>query len=81
MRFAGCPEVYEALTQHFVTDDMPRPAARHMAAEVMMHGPEADTRIDRFFSLMRSLQEQGYSEEAAQHLAIEAMESDSEGME
>lgn len=79
MRLAGSPEVFEALAKHFTSDEMPRPAAGHMAAEVMVHGQEMDTSIERFQRLYRSLREQGYSDEAAQHLAVEALEESAEG--
>lgn len=74
MRLAGSPEIFEALATHFTSDQMPRPAAGHMAAEVMVHGQEMDTSVERFQQLYRSLRDQGYSDEAAQHLAVEALE-------
>jgi hypothetical protein len=76
MRLAGSPQIYEALAQHFVSDDVPPGAARHLAAEVMTHGEEADTSIQRFQAFYEQLLEQGYSAEAAQHLAVELMEQE-----
>lgn len=78
MRLAGHPDVYEALAKHFVSDDVPRPAAEHMAAEVMVHGEEADTRIDAFMKYFAMYKDKGFSEQAAQHMAVEAMEGDRE---
>jgi len=77
MRLAGSPEVYQALAQHFVSDDVPEGAAHHMAAEVMAHGDDVDTSVERFFQIYRQLLEQGYDERAAEHLAIEIMEQES----
>ena len=74
MRLAGQPEIYNALAQHFVSDDVPAAAARHLAAEVMTHGEDIDTSIDRFFHFYEMLKSKGYSEEAAQHLAVEMLE-------
>jgi hypothetical protein len=74
MRLAGSPEIFEALKTHFVSDDVPPQAAGHLAAEVMTHGESADTRIDQFFDYFARFRDQGFSEDAAQHLAIEAME-------
>lgn len=77
MRLAGSPQVYEALAKHFTSDEMPRPAAQHMAAEVMTHGEGMDTSIERFQRLYRSFREQGFEDEAAQHLAVESLEQQS----
>jgi hypothetical protein len=77
MRLAGSPEVYEALAQHFVSDDVPEGAAEHLAAEVIAHGDEMDTDVERFFRIFQQLLEQGYDESAAEHLAVELMEQKS----
>lgn len=74
MRLAGQPEIYNALAQHFASDDVPASAARHLAAEVMAHGDDVDTSIDRFFHFYELLKSKGYADEAAQHLAVEMME-------
>jgi hypothetical protein len=74
MRLAGGPEIYQALVQHFSSDKIPSSAAEHLAAEVMAHGAEANTRIETFFRLYELLQSKGYSEPASQHLAVEMME-------
>jgi hypothetical protein len=77
MRLAGSPEVYQALAQHFSSDDVPEGAAHHLAAEVMTHGDEMDTDVERFFQIYQQLLEQGYGEQAAEHLAVEIMEKES----
>ncbi len=77
MRLAGSPEVYQALAQHFSSDDVPEGAAHHLAAEVMAHGDEVDTDVERFFAVYQQLLEQGYDEQAAEHLAVEIMEKES----
>jgi|694.fasta_scaffold06511_6 hypothetical protein len=76
MRLAGSPEIYEALAKHFVSDDVPRPAAEHMAAEVMVHGDDADIRIDEFMRYYGMYKDKGFSDQAAQHLAVEALEGE-----
>lgn len=78
MRLAGGPEIYEALAKHFASDDVPRPAAEHMAAEVMVHGEDADTRIEQFMRYYGMYVDKGFSKQAAQHLAVEAMEGGEE---
>lgn len=79
MRLAGSPQIYEALSRHFVSDDMPPGAAQHLAAEVMTHGQDAETSVDRFRALYEQLLAQGYTPEAAQHLAVELMEQAGDG--
>jgi hypothetical protein len=77
MRLAGSPEIYQALAQHFVSDDVPEGAAHHLAAEVVAHGDDVDTSAERFFQIFQQLLEQGYDERAAEHLAVEIMEKES----
>lgn len=74
MRLAGSPEVYEVLSRRFVDRGVPGEASRHLAAEVMSDGDQVDTRLDTFFRMYELLQSKGYSEPAAQHLAVEMME-------
>lgn len=74
MRLAGSPEVYEVLSRRFTDQGMPGEASRHLAAEAMADGEQIDTRLDAFFRLYELLQSKGYSEPAAQHLAVEMME-------
>jgi hypothetical protein len=74
MRLAGQPEIYNALARHFASDDVPLQAAHHLAAEVVIHGDDVDTSIDRFFHFYELLQSKGFSKDAAQHLAVEMME-------
>jgi len=80
MRLAASPEVYRALAKHFTSDDVPRPAAAHMAAEVLTHGEGMETSIARFDEVYRSLRSQGFDDEAAQHLAVESLEQGHEGV-
>lgn len=74
MRLAGSPEVYEVLSKRFTDQGVPGEASRHLAAEVMADGEQLDTRLDTFFRMYELLQSKGYSEPAAQHLAVEMME-------
>jgi hypothetical protein len=74
MRLAGSPEVYDVLSRRFADGGVPGEASRHLAAEVMVDGGQIDTRLDTFFRMYELLQSKGYSEPAAQHLAVEMME-------
>lgn len=75
MRLAASPEIVEAITSHYRSDGVPDPAAGHLAAETVSHPESMDTRIERFRTIYANLQSKGYSDEAAQNLAVEAMET------
>lgn len=77
-RLAASPEIVEAITRHFRSDGVPEPAAGHLAAETVSHPTEMDTRIERFRSIHANLRSKGFSDEAAQNLAVEAMETGEE---
>ena len=77
-RLAASPQIVEAITRHFRSDGVPDPAAGHLAAETVAHPSEMDTRIERFRDIYANLQSKGYSDEAAQNLAVEALESGEE---
>jgi len=79
MRFAGSPEIFEALQQHFASDGVPAPANAALAAEVVAHGPAADTSIENFTEAFQQLKAMGYDDQAAQLLAVEALEQGSLG--
>mgnify|MGYP006292673935 CR=1 FL=1 len=74
MRLAGSPEIYNALARQFTSQGIPREGAAHLAAEVMVDGGGAETRADAFFRLYELLRSKGYSDSAAQHVAVEMME-------
>lgn len=73
MRLAGSSGVYEALARHFMAADVPEEAAHHLAAEGVVHG-KTDADLDRFFALHQLLKSKGYSDSAAQHVAVEMLE-------
>lgn len=77
-RLAASPEVVEAITRHYRSDGVPDPAAGHLAAETVSHPEAMDTRIERFRTIHANLQSKGYSDEAAQNLAVEMMETGEE---
>lgn len=74
MRLAGSPELFNALVRQYAGRGIPREAAHHLAADAVTDGERLDSRLDAFFGLYELLQSKGYSEAAAQHLAVEMME-------
>jgi hypothetical protein len=74
MRLAGSPEVFEALSQQFADDGFPRRAASYPEAEAIDGNDGVDQNVEAFYRLYELLQSKGYSQNAAQHLAVEMME-------
>lgn len=73
-RRAASPEVYAAIRSHLQTDGVPREAANHLASEMVAHGDEARTSVDRFQEFYSRYKSNGFDDEAAQALAVEALE-------
>lgn len=74
-RFAASPEIVEAITRHFRSDGVPPQAAGHLAAEMAMHPEDIDTSVAKFQDYLANFRSRGFSDDAAQHLAVEALES------
>lgn len=74
-RLAASPEIVEAITSHFRSDGVPPGAATHLAAEMAMHPQDIDTSIEKFQTYFANFVSQGFSQDTAQHLAVEALES------
>ena len=77
-RLAASPEIVEAITRHFKSDGVPSPAAGHLAAEVVSHPDDVDTKVSRFQDFLANYRSKGFSDEAAQNLAVEALEGGEE---
>ncbi len=73
-RFAASPEMYSAVRRHLETDGVPHEAANHLASEMAAHPNEMDTSVAQFQQSYEELKRRGYDDEAAQSLAVEAME-------
>lgn len=76
MRMAADPEVVEAISRHLQTDQVPAPAANHMAAEMVTHPQSMRTDALRLKGRIQELKDEGYGDELAQALAVESMEED-----
>ena len=79
MRLAGeackCdPDVFQTIWKHLRSDGMPDQAANQLAAEMMVHGSDIDTSVENYERYYKNYREKGFCEEAAQAMAVEAME-------
>ena len=50
-------------------------AANHMAAEMITHGEDFDSSIERYERNLSNFKERGYNEHAAQAMAVESLET------
>ena len=79
MRLAGdgCkndPEIFQTIFKHLKTDGMPDQAANQMTAEMVNHGEDFESSVERYQQFYDIYKERGYNEHAAQAMAVEAME-------
>lgn len=78
MRLAGQikdePEIFQAIWKHLKTDGMPDQAANQLAAEMVTHGDDIDSSIEKYEYYYDLYKEKGFNEHAAQALAVEALE-------
>ena len=68
------PEVFSTIQKHLQTDGVPSQAAAHMTAEMMTEGEDFDSSIENYQRYYANYKEKGFSEDAAQALAVEALE-------
>ena len=79
MRLAGeaCrnePEMFQTLWKHLKTDGVPDQAANQMAAEMMTHGEDFESSVEKYQQAESIYKEKGFNEHAAQAMAVESME-------
>jgi len=79
MRLAGeytqsDPEIFQTIWKHLRTDGMPDQAANQLAAEMVTHGQDVDSSVEKYERYYENFKERGYNEHAAQAMAVEALE-------
>ena len=80
MRLAGeqpknDPEIFQTIWKHLKSDGMPDQAANQLTAEMVTHGEDVDSSIERYERNYDNYRERGYNEHAAQAMAVESLES------
>lgn len=83
MRLAGSnpsqdPEIFQTIWKHLKTDGVPDQAANQMTAEMLQHGTDFESSVEKYQQYYDNYREKGFCEEAAQAMAVEAMEGASE---
>ena len=79
MRLAGentqeDPDVYQAIWKHLRSDGIPDQAANQMTAEMLTHGEDFESSVEKYQEAESIYKEKGYNEHAAQAMAVESME-------
>ena len=74
----GCkhsdPEVFQTIWKHLRTDGVPDQAANQMAAEMLQHGEDFESSVERYQQYEENYKSKGFNEHAAQAMAVEALE-------
>ena len=73
--FANDPEIFQSIWKHLKSDGVEDQAANQMAAEMVTHGEDFDSSIERYERNLSNFKEKGYNEHAAQAMAVESLES------
>ena len=79
MRLAGentqeDPDVYQAIWKHLKSDGIPDQAANQMTAEMLTHGEDFESSVEKYQEAESIYKEKGFNEHAAQATAVESME-------
>ena len=79
MRLAGQntqedPEVFQTIWKHLKTDGVPDQAANQMTAEMLTHGEDFESSVEKYQQAESIYKEKGFNEHAAQAMAVESME-------
>jgi len=68
------PDVYQAIWKHLRSDGIPDQAANQMTAEILTHGEDFESSVEKYQEAESIYKEKGFNEHAAQAMAVESME-------
>ncbi len=79
MRLAGkigseSPEMFQTIWKHLKSDGLPDQAANQLTAEMLNHGTDVDSSVERYTRFYENYKSKGFEDHAAQAMAVEAME-------
>ena len=69
------PEIFQTIWKHLKSDGMPDQAANQLTAEMVTHGEDVDSSVEKYQRNYDNYRERGYNEHAAQAMAVESLES------
>ena len=73
--FVSDPEMFQTIWKHLKSDGMPDQAANQLTAEMVTHGEDVDSSIERYERNYDNFKEKGFEDHAAQAMAVESLES------
>ena len=68
------PEVFQTIWKHLKSDGVPDQAANHMTAEMLTHGEDFESSVEKYQQYEDNYRSKGFNEHAAQAMAVEALE-------
>ena len=68
------PEVYQTIWKHLRSDGVPDQAANQMTAEMLIHGEDFDSSVEKYQRYYDNYRSKGFNEHAAQSMAVESLE-------
>ena len=72
--FVDDPEMFQTIWKHLKSDGVPDQAANQMTAEMVTHGEDFESSVEKYQGLEENYKSKGFNEHAAQAMAVEAME-------
>ena len=72
--FVDDPEMFQTIWKHLKSDGVPDQAANQMTAEMVTHGEDFESSVEKYQGLEQNYKSKGFNEHAAQAMAVEAME-------
>ena len=76
--FSADPEVFQTIWKHLKTDGLPDQAANQMTAEMLHHGEDFESSIEKYQEYENIFKSKGFNQHAAQAMAVEALEGNDE---
>ena len=68
------PEMFQTIWKHLKSDGVPDQAANQMTAEMMTHGEDFESSVEKYQQYEDNYRSKGFNEHAAQAMAVEALE-------
>jgi len=68
------PEMFQTIWKHLKSDGVPDQAANQMTAEMMTHGEDFESSVEKYQQYEDNYKSKGFNEHAAQAMAVEALE-------
>ena len=68
------PEISQTIWTHLRSDGEPAQAAHQMTAEMVTHGEDFESSVEKYQQYEDNYRSKGFNEHAAQAMAVEALE-------